>query len=731
MNEEINVIELATPLETPPISAVLAAIEDEFGSYSVEELRTLGGAALAREVVRAGISADDADNVDAAEWADRISAAVAKTPPVVERPELVRSIVETAFAFGSVAVTGAAGSGKTMVLQRLLQRDPAARARFSRIIRIDCAALRMADPVQLSKNAVWAIFGVEEEAYRRFIYECRRRGDVDPLLALLAHRLAGGGLFIMDHMEHLNRSDGIDNWLCDSLLPLSRKIGFSVAFCDRSMASLMKFTKFGRTRLAEVRVDNFSGPELADWLRAPFFATIQGCSIGAADVLGVTGGSPRLVRDLANFILLDRYADAKTIDKFRRSRPKEYVAHCERLIWAKRTLPALLFDDLRELAVARLSVDERQRISEILCSTGVVRQTDDGGFDYVSPIHSDRAAFLTKREVLSLALLRATSLEALDSKSQEVRLRDCAEIAVDPLSQFLAGERSARLALQKLRSILHNWGFRATLFLRDRNNARLFLALLQGGDRIFPLDDGEFIRAVQTGRSVVTGEESENPGELLVPVIGYTGTVEMIFRGRFCTKSAPRYMRDIRRDRFVNLLRGLKPTLSQILDRFWACRDRQLDERLMYATKKSPVRSTVWQNVLEALSSNQPAALAVLHRPQKRWRVASFDRVGRADGKDCLVFADDSWAEPADSGRLDAIAVHPSQHGLVLSHSDAIRIFPLLAAEKDAAVYVRPVPFNKDFRLVVFMFKRAPAGGLDGNVQQRLWVAAPAIAAAS
>lgn len=718
-------------LELGPLRAVLGSLDGEFGSYSDEELCTLRGAALAQEAVRAGAGIGAMDDATAQAWCEKISAAVNRAPPVVARPDLVRTIVNAVAKHPAVAVIGAAGSGKTMVLQRLLPDYDYARAVLPRIIRIDCAALRMADPRQFATNATWAIFGSDKEAFFRFIFECRRQ-ERNPLLTLLEHRLAGGGLVVMDHMEHVNRSDGIGNFLFGELLLRAEYAGFRVVFCDRLMTSLRKFRRFAEWDIGEVIVDNFSREELADWLKMPFFRGLKSSSLTPAEVEEVTGGSPRLVRDFANFIQMDQHADLRTLEKFRKCRPKEYVAHCERLIWAKRTLPSLLTRDFEQLKVDELPKKERRHVSDTLCTTGVVSKTAEGMFAYVSPIHRDRANFLMRPEVFSLALLRATSPEALDSRSYSVRLRDCAEIAVDPLTLFLAGERSARLALQKLRAVLHNWGFIATLYLRDRDNAGVFLELAQNGDRLFRLDDDDdFVRAVQTGRSLVAGATANSAGELIVPVVGYTGTVEMLFKGSFCSRDATRYLRDIRRDRFVNLLRGLKPTLSQVLERFWASRDRLVSEKLMYTTKTVSTRSLVWQSLLQAFSSKQPAALVVLHKPQKRWKVLSFERVGRSEGEDAVIFANDAWAEPADSRRLDAIAVHPSEHGLVLSNQEATSIFPLLAQHKTAAVYVRPVRFHTDRRLVVFMFKRAPAGGLDGKVQQRLWLAAPAIAANS
>jgi hypothetical protein len=714
------------------IADILSHLDQDLGQYSLDELEHVGDADLHAELHRLGIPEEEAfalpDLPD--DWNAKVADAINSSVSLVPRTWVVREILDGLRDCQEIVVSGAAGSGKTVVFQRLLMDDKDVRKQFPRIIRLDCAGLRMSDPSQFSKNATWSLFGLDENAFRQFAHECHQRSRLDPLLTLLELRLASDGLFILDHMEHMNRSESMGNWLAEGLVRVARKAGFKIIFCDRSMSSLMKFHRLSPLALKEVRIDNFSRKELEDWLESTYFERINGFEVTAGDIFRVTGGSPRLIRDLANFFALYGRADKSALLKFMRRRPLEYVAHCERLIWAKRTLPAFLFKDLHELSLDHLPDQERMHIRDTLCATGVVRETQNGRFAYVSPIHRKRARLLTQTDVLSLALLRATSLSSLDSRNHTVQLRNYAEIAVDPLTQFLGSERSARLALLKLRGVLYSWGFRATLYLRDRNNARLFLALDRHEDRIFPLQDSDFVRAVQTGRSVVTDSEEGVPGELIVPTIGYTGTVELLFKGKFCSANAPKYMQEIRRDRFVNLIRGLKPTLSQILERFWAFRDRCVMEKLLYGRKDSDPNA-VWQNVIESLSKAQPAALVVLRRDQDRWSVNSFQRVGRSDGDDKEIFRTSDCAQPADSVRLDRIAFHPSKRGLVLGNQDAGLIFPKLSEQKDAAVYVRPVWFKSECRLVVFMFKRAPAGGLDGSVQHRLSMAAQAIAAAS
>ena len=709
------------------IRAVLDELDATFGRFSVDELMFMRRPALTDELRALGVSQEEAFAPPAglpADWTVRLTDVLSRSPPPVPRTRLVETFAKTIAENRVVSVTGPAGTGKSVLLQRLFADFGGA----PRVIRVDCASLRMTDAVQFSRNACWALFGGEEDAFRRFAGECAVRDRLDPLLTILEHRLAGGGVLVLDHMEHVKRCEGIDQFLTEKLIWSARQADFRVVFCDRSMRLLRKFSKLSSKLGVEFSVGNFDAEELSDWLELPFFARFGDRKMNPADLLKATGGSPRLLRDFANFVVMDSHADGQTLAKFLERRPQEYVAHCERLMWAKRTLPALLLKDVEELDITDLPQEERAEICDTLCASGVVKQIEAGRFAYVSPIHRERAKLLSAPAVLSLALLRATSVESLNSKNHPVQLRKCAEVAVDPLMQFLSGERSARIALEKLRAVLHSWGFRATIYLRDRNNARLFLELVRNGDRMFPLQDDEFLHAVQTGRSAVTEGEEGAPEELLVPVVGYTGTVELVLKGPFAFPSMTTYLKEIQRDRFVNLLRGLKPTLSQVVERFWAGRDRRLAEKFIYGPHKRD-KASVWQNVLEAVSDAQPAALVVLRRLASGWSVASFERGGRRPDQDRDLFNSSSWAEPMDEERLDRVAVHPSQHGLVLGHEDANAIFPKLVGQKDAAVYVRPVWFDKECRLVVFMFKRAPAGGLDGNVQQRLWIAAPAIAA--
>jgi len=717
-----------SPDQRDPESAV-----KQCAAYALADIGLFDDEALRIELANLKISDEEAFAPPPLppNWADRVCHAVNASTPLVPRSEIVARILDALEASSEIVLTGAAGSGKTTLIQRFVIDSFVARRRFPRMVRLDCAALRMEDPFQFSKNAAWAVFGPEEDGYRAFIGECEQRGRLDPFLTWLEYCLGAGAVLFLDHVEHISRSEGIVNWLINSLIATARRVGVKLCFCDRTLSGFDKFNGlFVSLRASAIEVPNFDCRELEEWLHKPYFHNAPNFEITAGEVLRVTGGSPRLVRDLANFFVLLQNYDRIALSKFQEWRPQEYVAHCERLIWAKRMLPLLLFKDVEDLSLDEVSPEERGSIRETLCATGVV--TEEGGrFKYVSPIHRTRARQLGRPEVLSLALLRASSQSALESRSHPIRLRHVGEIAVDPLIQFLGTQRSPRFALLSLQQVLHSWGFRATIYLRDRNNARLLLQLNRHGeDELFPLEDPDFIRAVQSGRSTIAHGLDSSAGELLVPIIGLTGAVEMLLKGPFCSAKASTYLAEIRRDRFVNLLRGLKPTLSQILERFWAARDRTTREKLLHRSN-DPARTSMWQNVVEALCNGQPVALAVLRRRQGGWVVDSFERLGKMLGNDIGLFRTRDWVQPQHVDRLDSIAFHPSKRGLVLNSRDRTLIFPKLIGQKDATVYARPVWFKSECRLVVFMFKNTPAGGLDGSMQHQLSIAAHAIAAAS
>ena len=65
---------------------------------------------------------------------------------------------------------------------------------------------------QFVKTAVWALYGTDEQAFRRVMDAWNGQQAEDPLLSVLTARLKDGGLFILDHVEHLSRSREIDAW---------------------------------------------------------------------------------------------------------------------------------------------------------------------------------------------------------------------------------------------------------------------------------------------------------------------------------------------------------------------------------------------------------------------------------------------------------------------------------------------------------------------------------------
>jgi hypothetical protein len=716
------------------------AIELELDGYSSEELEYLPTSAITSE---------------SEEWMDRkeFDQVLSATIPLANRNALVSQIVASLDRHPHLLLTGPAGSGKTALLDRLLPRDKAGRRKPSRIVRLDCAGLRMPSIAQFLKSAAWSLFGTNEDAFRRFMTAWCLRPYEDPVLALLRARLRNGGLFIIDHVEHMSRSDELDSWFSDKLVPTASESGFGVIFCDRSAEAFGRFRKLrSMHRLPEIRIGNLTESDLSNWLQSPFFRE-RDTSISGADVFAVTGGAPRIIRDLSNWLRPESCIDQSALDRFLKHRPKHYVAHCERFIATLRSTPSSLRDGLQAFSNDRApSNDPKQRVERAgwekvrsqLLATGVVEDLN-GELNFVSPVHQRRIENLTSSGALGLSLLRANDVSNIHYQSEWASLNQMAELAVDPISHFLYSERSPRVALRRLQAILDLWSFKTKLYLRDRDNARLFLELSpRHDDHVFPLSEPELVRAVQTGRSIVTEADSEHPNELIIPVVGYSGAVELVVRGKFCKATASRFQVDIARDKFVTLLRGLRPMLSQVLNRFWSEYERQeRGHRLYRMNERSELNEHDPQSILspfdpqaiaremrKMLPQSAPAAIAVLRRIRGRWNVSSFDRFGPSEH---AVFDSSAWAEPAEVERLDRIVTHPSKRGLVLSNKDAVALFPLLADQPKAVAFLRPVWFRarREYLIVVYLFQRAPGRGLDGALQQRLFNAAPAIALAS
>lgn len=651
--------------------------------------------------------------------AEVLAAQFQSSPPLVPRHELVwqlRAAIERERAF---VIRGCGGTGKSTLVRHLFPVAARGWKPFRRLFFLDCAGVRMPDPNGFERTALWSMFGSSEDIWRRVQGELKPSETNSPLIAFLERRGAGG-LLVIDHAEHLDRSGGMDTWLTKRLLPLARERGLSVLFSVRTPRSERGLRSLRELPFMEVR--NFARSELDDWIKEPFFVGKEGVGLSSQRILRLTGGTPRLVRDLAHYVAVTGRKDSTALRRFAQLRSHHFMPDCERFIWAARACPEILARGLSVLASGaqpQPDSDVTYNVTNALVASGVVRPRANGSLRFVSPIHERRIQILTRLENLPQIFSR-TNLGQADSAKRLHRLRKVAELTTDGLSYSIMTEANPTEALRRVRELLHCWGLVGTISLRDPNNARLWISDAEHlGSASGPLDlsaQPDFASAVQTGRCV-DGDD----GRLFFPSTGPSGTVEFVAWGQLRGKH-DLFKRQIAIERLVSLLRNLRPALMHAASQFWFQRQRRQEGRALYGPRPH------WESALGCLPEAGPAAVAVLERSPRAWFIS---RCQTYDVRELPAPAAHAL-EPADVLRLDQIAYHPSGRGLVLGASDAHSIFPRLD-KHETAVFLRPVWVGnrQACRIVVFLFRGTVVGRLDGHLQYRLSAIAPDLIAAA
>ena len=118
----------------------------------------------------------------------------------------------------------------------------------------------------------------------------------------------------------------------------------------------------------------------------------------------------------------------------------------------------------------------------------------------------------------------------------------------------------------------------------------------------------------------------DETGGLFFPITGNSGLVEMMVVGRL--RSDPQLIKRITEiESLVGLMRGLRPTLAQVLERFASRRAKQFGERLAHRASLSDAGTVIGQ-----LREADCAALAIFERSNENlgaWIVTRFEQAGR------------------------------------------------------------------------------------------------------
>ena len=285
----------------------------------------------------------------------------------------------------------------------------------------------------LQREAVWALFGGQDDAFRQFWSECAAGADRNPLVSYMLRKFSGvRGLIIIDHVEFLHREGQIDSWFADTFLPAMRQAGIDVVVCGLEPDSVRPLKSLAT--LPCVQIPSIGTDDIQAWLHSPLLLEHCRQGLDAEGILRVTGGSPALLRDLGNSLLYDlargyRLYGLQYLNEFERRSAEHYITECGHYIWSARRKPNVLIEGLESLDTSNVS--DRQ-VADRLIASGAVVRTPDGGLQFRSVVHARRVAALTTPENIARLAVFSNLKDFL--RSGDLRpLKRYAELASLPL----------------------------------------------------------------------------------------------------------------------------------------------------------------------------------------------------------------------------------------------------------------------------------------------------------
>lgn len=644
----------------------------------------------------------------------------------IKRPGLVARICRELASQRFVYLEGPMGAGKSFFVKRQLLQSPDLQDLFYRPLYLDCGALRMREPKQLAREAVWAQFEGYDYSFRSFLAEITdsraERGDVDTktgvdmFVAYLQQRFADragrSGLIVFDHVDALDATGSIDAWLHRHLMPAIKALKLHVVFVTRSPARRKAIDLRARERA--IHMPRLSVEEVEAWLGNCGVRRRHGGFVSAYNALALTGGRPQLLDDLRVFLLTSAPEPSVLKRFFYRRRDAGHIADCDEFVRTARRHPRVWESILEGGGRIRRSLLIGDACRRELLTTGAVRERADKSLAYLSYLHLARIQILCSWAALATVMARGDHLD-LNENGTGKRIRKYSEYAADPLSKCIAMERDALAAIKTFVDYLTSYNYEVKLFLRDRGNARLWYPFVTP-EKVGPFEcrlQPDFARAIQTGECVRCED-----GRWIIPIAGNSGFLEMVIWVTLQQTPLP-FTEAVRIQALRRLVEGVQPTLAQVLQRWELQRDHIFSSKVTARTRQSGGRGR--DALLQAAGCE---LIAVLSRSTGGdWTIVKLESIG-ASAKRSPKSVDLKPFEVVRGARLSCIAQHPSGRGVVLAGEDLWHVFPQLVGQQ-AAMYLHPiVQDNRVTQIVAFFFVDEYAMSLTSTIQSHLSVVA-------
>ena len=337
--------------------------------------------------------------------------------PEIQFPSLVEHICQAFGTYRNLFVYGPSHYGKTFFVKNQVICDPRIRERFPLCTWIDFFTLRMQSSRILERDAVWKLFGPEEESYHRFMYEIdgykNDEATLWPLKEYIKRKHDGArGIIVLDHIECLNKSQEINKWFVNFVNFLGRR-KISCIFIQR------EYTK-EKSRFYEImplcypfKMPRVDVKDINLWLDDPVFDEVRKIGVTPRDVDRASGGLVGVVHDFGAYLTNYTYGLSKRPERIFRffvdKHSKQYSRLCDSLIQRVKEYPDITDQICNQFFETKGKIRDNifdnldENIKYNLLMTGCFKE-DGNRLLFVCPAHRERLRSIIRPEMMIKSL---------------------------------------------------------------------------------------------------------------------------------------------------------------------------------------------------------------------------------------------------------------------------------------------------------------------------------------
>ncbi|CAA0105594.1 Uncharacterised protein [Halioglobus japonicus] len=626
---------------------------------------------------------------------------------LVPRENLAARVIDSINNSQVNIVAGHSGSGKSHLYRNELAGNKRLAAISPVRVYIDCFPLKMRSTQTIEQEAVYALFGPDEDGYRSFKDSCEgdlsAAGEDSTLIQYLDRKYDGApGLLTLDHIESLIENSEAKSWLVSLIIKMLKR-GIKVLLMTSDTSFDLPRNKIDG-KVTKIDVGNLNFSEINEW--ASVNPELARSEISPKQLFRLTGGVPRIVRDFARFMVSDLVGGMDSggdlLRIFKKQMSGEFSPEIHRSLSVIMKQPGSL------LSPHRIANPE---IRSALLRSGAFRENSNRDLRFASPLLRSRYFSLCSAGNLFKILQTGWDSQIM---SATIPL----EFALRNINASLMLERSPSAVFERVARIIERW--KATdisIRIRDLSLQKLWACEFPPQERgnVLPLhadDEPEFAQSVQTGRIVFS-----TANKLFLPVASATGRIDIVISCTLDSLPTNDFVARNELRSLWNLVLSVQPALAIALERAMERRRLNNSRKYRYHPKRSGSK------LASIMSEVGCSAVILLKKSSSRWAVES------AEGTVEKGHSDESWAIMLSDGnteRLDQIANHPSRRGLLVDRWDILNLFPRLRS-KDSSIsvvsYICPVSdssASKVSKLVCFAYDELENHSIDGNTQNHL-----------